>query len=1362
MGIFKRLFNRKPEPDPEQLLQTIVSFIQADTWTKSQQIVETHPELLTDAAETILNQLAHTREDADDRHIISEHLLLLRNCRQLGIVSAFAVKTINSDLEEILALLAQPPRLSELPQRIDLCRRALNLIEKENQSELCATLHSDLANNLAQAPSGDPELNIEAAIDHYQAALEVWTRQDFPQDWAMTQNNLATTYLKRIKGNRENNIEVAIVHYHNALEVRTRQNFPTDWAETHNNLAIAYWNRIIGDRGENIEAAIRYYQAALEVYTRQAFPEQWAKIQNNLGVTYLDRIRGNRERNVEAAIYYCQAALEVYTHQDFPQDWAMTQTNLANAYSERIRGGREDNIEAAIGHYQAALAIYTRQDFPEQWAKVQHNLANAYHNRIRGDRGENIEAAIGYYLTALEARMRQDFSQEWAMTQNNLGNAFSDRVRGDQGENIETAIGYYHAALEVYTHQDFPQEWAMTQTNLANAYRNRIHGNSAENMEVAIKYYQATLEVRTREAFPEQWAATYNNLGIAYSDRIRGDRGKNSEAAIAHYHVALEVRTYNNLATDWAETQTNLATAYSERILGDRAENIETAIDHYHAALEVYTRQNFPEQWAATQNNLATAYRNRIRGDRGENIEVAISLLEATLEVRTRQNFPRGWAATQNNLGLAYSDRIRGDRGENIKVAIAYFENSLEVRTYQDFPQDWAATQNNLANAYAGRILGNRAENIEMAINYYQASLKVRTHNHFPIDWAATQNNLANAYVERILGNRIGNIKMAIAYLDKVLEVYKTSNFPSDCRDAAASQGQLYAETGQWPQASAAYSQAIEADATLFQTALQRVGQEAELQRTRDLYGQAAYAFAQIGELPMAVVALEKGRARLLRDYLERNRRDLARLPELGHEALYRRYVDSSQQWQNLSQQTNREQMDIDANSMTLRSSSGRLQQIEKLQADIHTIVQEIQTIPDYEQFMTTLPIERIQSLAAAAPLVYLLPTPFGGLALVIKSHTIHSLPLPQLTTDALLAKIRGSDENALGGYLGAYQQWLSVTSNQQLSQAEQDQATSSWLTAVNEITSWLWQAVMGDVVTWLTDHQLTEAVLIPAGLLGLLPLHAAWTDDPTAVAGRRYALDHITFRYAASAHALQESQTIANAVSTTSLLAIDNPDVSLTFSHDEIQAALATLPHHHHLSGSAATKQAVIAALTNHTVVHFSTHGQSGWREPLSSSLLLADGQLTLGEILEMRLPGIRLAILSACESGIPGTNLPDEVINLPTGLTQAGVAGVVGTLWSVLTMSTAMLTARFYHLWQEKNLDPATALRQAQIWLRDSTDGEKMAYFQSELPEFAQLKGLPPETAQTFFQKVVLSDPNDRSFAHPFHWAAFTFTGV
>jgi len=191
--------------------------------------------------------------------------------------------------------------------------------------------------------------------------------------------------------------------------------------------------------------------------------------------------------------------------------------------------------------------------------------------------------------------------------------------------------------------------------------------------------------------------------------------------------------------------------------------------------------------------------------------------------------------------------------------------------------------------------------------------------------------------------------------------------------------------------------------------------------------------------------------------------------------------------------------------------------------------------------------------------------------------------------------------------------------------------------------------------------------------------------------------------------HEIRLGPNIGRACANLSLLAVDNPDGTLTFTEDEVQAVLEHFPTAAiHLRREEARKEAVTQAMQSHAVLHFSTHGMAGWTEAERSRLKLADGDLTLPEIFDLHLERPRLAVLSACETGVPGLKLPDEVESLPGGMMQAGIPGVVGSLWSVNDLSTAILIARFYELWREEGLPAPQALCQAQIWLRDVAGDE------------------------------------------------------
>jgi CHAT domain-containing protein len=287
------------------------------------------------------------------------------------------------------------------------------------------------------------------------------------------------------------------------------------------------------------------------------------------------------------------------------------------------------------------------------------------------------------------------------------------------------------------------------------------------------------------------------------------------------------------------------------------------------------------------------------------------------------------------------------------------------------------------------------------------------------------------------------------------------------------------------------------------------------------------------------------------------------------------------------------------------------------------------------------------------------------------------------------------------------------------------------------------------------------RVALVPGGLLEFFPLHAAWREDPNNQAKRRYAMETITFTSIPNARAFTAVQ--ARATHTVdALLAVDDPlpvRNPLKTAGYEVEVAGALFPRYQRLRHEQATLEHVRAALPTYPVVHFNGHGSANLLDPLESGLVMANEQiLTLREILNMRLSATRLAVLSACETALAGIKVPDEVISLPMGLLQAGVAGVVASLWKVEASSTMVLMNRFYELWRREKMSPPDALRKAQLWLRDTATVEKLAYiegFQGNAPPVA----LPADLAWQLYWAVFSSPPIN--YAHPFYWAAFSYTG-
>jgi CHAT domain-containing protein/tetratricopeptide (TPR) repeat protein len=145
--------------------------------------------------------------------------------------------------------------------------------------------------------------------------------------------------------------------------------------------------------------------------------------------------------------------------------------------------------------------------------------------------------------------------------------------------------------------------------------------------------------------------------------------------------------------------------------------------------------------------------------------------------------------------------------------------------------------------------------------------------------------------------------------------------------------------------------------------------------------------------------------------------------------------------------------------------------------------------------------------------------------------------------------------------------------------------------------------------------------------------------------------------------------------------------------------------------------------------------------------------GIVTAEAIAGLPLPGLELAVLSACETGLGlGFGGGEGVFGLQRAFHLAGTHNVVASLWRVDDQATAALMAIFYdQLWQQGQ-PPIAALRTAQLTLY---------YHPERTGELAQARGTPDF-------KTLVSRPLDASSAPAAgrrgdarDWAAFILSG-
>ncbi|NES99415.1 MAG: CHAT domain-containing protein [Sphaerospermopsis sp. SIO1G1] len=748
--------------------------------------------------------------------------------------------------------------------------------------------------------------------------------------------------------------------------------------------------------------------------------------------------------------------------------------------------------------------------------------------------------------------------------------------------------------------------------------------------------------------------------------------------------------------------------------LGNKANNMEIGITGYEIYSTIFTRQTSPESWAAVQNNLAIAYSDRIRGDKAENLENAIAAYEQALEVRTRTDFPVDWATTQNNLGNAYSDRIRGDKAENLEYAITAFEQALEERTRTDFPADWAITQNNLGNAHRNRIRGDIAENLEYAITAYEQALEVRTRTDFPVDWASTQNNLATAYRDRIKGDKAENLENAITAYEQALEVYTRSDFPQNNAETLVNLGIAYQDSQQLNLAYSTFTQAI---ANVEDLRVEIIsGEESKLKQAEkynQLYRRMAEICLGLGRETEAISYIERSKTRnLVEEILTRDLNNIFPSQVVTELEQLRDDIASGQ---NLLQTGKAE----DANS--LREN---LQKLRKQSQDLQD-----QYLPIGSSFDFTLLDDLVDQQTA-----------------VIEWY---------LASDKILAFViqpGGKEIQFWQSSAADFDQLFDFANNYV---NEYQRQKPEWENKLGENLQLLSEILHLEEILKLVPSQCQKLILVPHRFLHLLPLHALPVHNS-------YLMDLFPqgVGYVPSLQILQQIQQ-RQRDNFQSLFAIQTPTEDLYGTDLGAVAAIKQQFEKSDILKKYQAKESVIIQnieyLKTVNNLFFFCHSYFNSDVPLDSGLQLADDILSVADIItHFKLESCRLVTLSACETGITKVNDSDEYVGLPNGFLLAGTTNVVGSLWSVSAMATALLMVKFYEELQNQS-NIVLALQNAQRWLRDSTIADFRTWLnQSNLDEDWQ-----DELDDYFAQESQQQGSEYKLFSSPFYWSAFCAIG-
>jgi CHAT domain-containing protein len=824
------------------------------------------------------------------------------------------------------------------------------------------------------------------------------------------------------------------------------------------------------------------------------------------------------------------------------------------------------------------------------------------------------------------------------------------------------------------------------------------------------------------------------------------------------------------------EPEAELSAELALRLLlgtGSDGPNLEEAIGLLRHALTLIPESD--PRWPAWAGNLAAAYHRRTTGDLTETWEAARALLERACAATDRAANPRTWAINQTNYGLLLSERPGGPAEGDLTSGIEHLLAGMEERSPQANAVDWAYSQLNLGLLHSRRA---EAGDLETAAECYRQALAHLRAADQPQLWATLQNNLADVLLSLPVPDPAAAAKAAWAALDvarangdrltaarvgwtlgraedaihgqlsgeaiqprrDALGLLEPAQAPDLYRRIGGELVDAYSQLGRWDAAADVYQGMLTAFGALYDAQVTGEARREVLTRSPNLARWAAYALARAGRTELAVEAIENGRTRQLSASLARESADLARLaaadPHLADQ--YRQALA--------------EFRSALADAGQTLAGAAVQDRIVAAERAIQLLLQQIRGIPGLERFLRPMSVADIGAVGQGDPVIYLVSAPGGSYVLTVRpgqmgAPVVDATAVPEVTsTDVLKVVLFDYQDRIAPGLISA----------QSAGALRRASLLPAALNRLGELQP-LVQPV-ADVLTRSASHR---AIVIPTGLLGLIPLHAIPLPP-----GDSQVLDDAGEVYLApSAAVFAACRKRAATPRAEHLVGLADPESgprSLPGSRAELTAIQAMFRTHGPVTcalGPDATRGWLLQHVGQASHLHMGCHGASAPGSTADGKLYLAAATtLTIGDLIDGRLEGCRLAIASACQSGHYATaGVADEFAGLPAGFLQSGASCAIVSLWQVNDRVTAILMTRLYELLLSPARDtanaPIAALRQARAWLRHLT-AEQLAAFIQEHPPLAGISGLPqlqtPGTASTC------------PYTAPQYWAAFTAWGT
>ncbi|WP_419999316.1 CHAT domain-containing protein [Streptomyces boninensis] len=1075
---------------------------------------------------------------------------------------------------------------------------------------------------------------------------------------------------------------------------------------------------------------------------------------------------------------------------------------------KKMDGGREDleSLQRQRSLLVDAAALLKDRS-PERRATVLHTLSNVHRDLADADPGrarEHLEEAISRQLEASAEPGRAE-SEYAADDDYRLAQLYDHRISGDPTKNHSLAVEYARRAIAGYPRAAMPVYWSDAQQVLGDILLGDPTGVASRDTDAAIACFDRALEVRSPQRDVVAWARTLWRRGVAFDARRGGDRGANEVAALRCFSDALTQLSVVDASDLWARLHDSAAVTLCQRQLGDPAEDAENAERHLQQCLSVWTKEASARDWARIQRALGALHDERVDGNPRTNHEKAVWHFQQALEVTTPETEPAEWGEGQRSLGIAYHNlAMVTHQDEHHALADEHLSAGLRVRTRENFPHEWAITVEVLAaNRYSRG--GTSPDVLKEGLRLLDQAAEV--HRELGDRAALDTNRMVRRDLLRRHDKLTGSARDGepdkmeeIAEAQSILVANPVETAPRMHKSIAVRLGELLAETGRWAEAAEAFASAMAADERLVSGVVTRAGRENRSEFAL-ITQHAAYALARAGRLADAVVALERGRARMLGDRLGDNvtiagRPGLDRLrtvaPHLTEEYLQARERLGAAQAADSSGSIGMRHA-VFEKPATAAVVGGVARQIREARRQLDDALCRIRKVSGFADFGKPADLDTVLASAAPrCPLIYIASALWGTVMLVLSAAPDGQevqVVWSDFTEDDAVSLLMHSDSedgpySFANGYMMRQMNLVETVfedGNSALTIGSLFGPGVTQRTGRDE-DGGMWrlgQRVVAPIVETLRRLNVEEVCLVVCGQLGQFPVHTAPLH---AGADAECLLDSVDVAFAPSARVLLHARARAAEDWPPPMFGgLANPrprSAPLAYAEHEVRRIGALFVQSEVRVGREATRDVALSAFRRASHVHLACHGayQLGDYSPY---LELEEGaELTLTDLLHERpFEAARLVTLSACQTAIPSAHAmrSTDIDGLPSALLAGGIPAVVATLWPVDDLSTTLLMERFYlyHLYGdpvvgEGPLPPHRALSRAQRWLAQVTAGELAQFFEQQPSLRQDVEALPSgqrypaATAARNALRFGVLDAAHRPFKESWYWGPFVLLGA